>query len=366
MTATAIQPTPTSARQNSRFQCVITPMCPVHPGQFNNPSMLNRTDIQELLDNQELLDAGHRRLLELVRRKPEFHPERFFDPHYLGNSTLLVASNYPAAKRYAFCCVPNERNPSGACKDHRFCPYCNYLFREQAVNTYVPAYHNGNWHFLTISFRGHLAFDSANASISLDYWDACKAALEQSVDSKLVKGAHWTEEIAILSFLPLRVMPHIHAIVDADTFGEEQIDQLNQTLTTRHREEKEPLELMPDIDVRPINSERSLLDRVRYLYKPINIAPKYEAAWTVAEDNNRARAWELNSEAREFAAGIFDVRKMRFRMYSKGTLNPKAKVFIGIKRADWEEQAEYLRTLQSQPPEYPDDPIESEEQTVVE
>jgi len=72
--------------------------------------------------------------------------------------------------------------------------------------TYVPAFNNGHWHFLTISFRGQLPFDSANAPASLDCWNACKAALEQLLPSKLVKGLHWTEEMAIL---PLRIGPNV-------------------------------------------------------------------------------------------------------------------------------------------------------------
>ena len=247
-------------------------------------------------------------------------------------------------------------NPKGACDDHKFCPYCNYVVRERAVRTFVPAFDNGAWHFLTISFTGQLAFDSANAPSSLDCWDACKDALQHLEQTGIVAGVHWTEEIAIVSFLPLRVIPHIHAVVDASTFGADALELLQQRMTAWRNAQGEGLPLGCNLHVRPVNSERSLFDRVRYMYKPIEIAPRYEAAWDVAAQNDRVRAWELNSQAREFAAGIFDIRKDRQRMNSKGTLNPRAKKFIGIKKEDRAGYSQYLQELQAQEPEYPEDP----------
>ena len=123
-------------------------------------------------------------------------------------------------------------------------------------------------------------------------------------------------------------------------------------------QEGEALPLEPDLDVRPIHTERSLFDRIRYLYKPIDLVPKYESAWPLACQNDRARAWELNSQARELAAGIFQIRKDRQRMNSKGSLNPKDRRFIGIQKAERAGYAEHLRQLQAQEPEYPDEPTE--------
>lgn len=107
-----------------------------------------------------------------------------------------------------------------------------------------------------------------------------------------------------MSFLPLRVMPHVHALVDCHDFGEEHVERLRLHLTNWRNQYGEPLDLVPDIDVRPISTPRSLLDRTRYLYKPINLASRYDAAWEEFIDDDRTRAWELNSQARELAAGV--------------------------------------------------------------
>jgi hypothetical protein len=125
-------------------------------------------------------------------------------------------------------------------------------------------------------------------------------------------------------------MPHVHAIVDSHDFGEEHVERLRLHLSNWRNQYGEPLDLVPDIDVRPISTPRSLLDRTRYLYKPINLARPYDTAWHNQIANDRSRVWELNSQARELAAGVFEARKNRTRMFSKGTLNPRAKGFIGV------------------------------------
>lgn len=350
-----ISPSPSASPGNASFKFSISPMTPVFEGPLTHVTELKRTDMQELLDHQHLLDPSDRTLLELVRRKPEIYPNRFFDPDYLPNATLLVASSYPGAKRHAFCGVPTSVSKDGRCRDHKFCPRCNYLVREDAARAYVPAFDNGNWHFVTLSFSGSLPFDSANIGAIADCWDACKETLQFMRASGHVEGVHWTEELAVLSFLPLQVMPHVHALVDARDFGDEQAGLLLLRLSNWRNASGEGLALAPDIDIRPISTQRSLLDRLRYLYKPIQLARAYENAWGDHLDDSRSRAWELNSQARELAAGIFDVRKRRNRMNSEGTLNPRAKGFIGVAKAERAAQSDLIRELQQQPAEYPED-----------
>lgn len=359
---TSIESTPAvgeGSPRNTRFHFSITGINPLFEGPQPRETDLKRTNMAELLDHQHLLDPPMRAHLDLVQRKPEVYPGRFGDANYLPNSTLLLASQYPGRQRYAFCSVPTWQNAKGQCKDHKLCPYCNYLIREQAVRTYVPAFDDGTWHFLTLSFVGNLPFGSANLQATLDCWDANKSALKALHTDRHIAGVHWTEELAVLSFLPLRVMPHVHAIVDSHYFGEAPVERLRLHLSNWRNEYGEPLDLVPDIDVRPISTPRSLLDRTRYLYKPINLARPYDTAWVNLIDGERTRAWELNSQARELAAGVFEARKDRNRMHSKGTLNPRAKEFIGVAKDERANHSQYIRDLQRQPAEYPEELMDS-------
>ena len=82
----------------------------------------------------------------------------------------------------------------------------------------MPSFSRGHFYFVTLSFAGGLPFAGAGAFDCLNYWNACKAALGSLIEQELIRGAFWVEEIKLLSLLPLRVMPHVHALVDADSF----------------------------------------------------------------------------------------------------------------------------------------------------
>ena len=93
---------------------------------------------------------------------------------------------------------------------------CCYRKRQKALQTYLRAFPETPWwQFLTISFSGHLLFADGYLRC-LDCLDACGLAVRSLVDSGFVQGAHWVEEIQVLSFLPLGVIPHIHAVLDGD------------------------------------------------------------------------------------------------------------------------------------------------------
>jgi hypothetical protein len=171
----------------------------------------------------------------------------------------------------------------------------------------------------------------------------------------LIGGLHWTEELAVLSFLPATAMPHVHALVDAHEFGDEQLEAVRTSLSNWRNSQGEGIPLLPNLDVRPIHTPRSLLSRTRYLYKPINLSLSYDAAWANHVGDDRSRAWELNSQAREVAAGIFEARKDRNRMHSKGTLDQRNNRFIGIPRNERINHSRYLRSLAQEPAEYPEE-----------
>lgn len=327
--------------------------------------LLNRCDWNEVNEASHLLTLKQSRLLDLVENKPRIFPGRFDDLNYLPQSSLLILSEYPSAERYAFCCVPNQFNPLGQCKHHKFCPYCNYLVRQSAVERYLPGFYRGNWHWVTISSSGELPFESKNAFDCLDYWNAGKRGLQLLVKSGLIRGAYWVEEMKVLSFLPTRVMPHIHALIDADAFGPDTIAVLEANIRTFRTGEDEPLALEPNVDVRPVPSEKSMFNRLSYMFKVVDLVSPYTRAWTDAASNNRKFVWRLNSEARECISGIFEITKFRDRMSSRGTLHPNHPRFVGLKKsqAETQENREYVRQIREQDQEFS---IESDEHQELE
>ncbi|MEI8289783.1 MAG: hypothetical protein WCH99_09940 [Verrucomicrobiota bacterium] len=132
-------------------------------------SHLNRINLKEINRNSDgLLSTYQRNLLSYATGKVSCFPERFRQPgQYLQQSALLLLTNgWTSADRYSRCCIPNRTNPGGACRLHRFCPYCSWRTGQQAALTFVPRFDHGTWHSVTGSFTGDVVihpFESIKA-----------------------------------------------------------------------------------------------------------------------------------------------------------------------------------------------------------
>jgi hypothetical protein len=302
-------------------------------------SKLNRSDWDELDRHGFLLSQRQQRHLKAVERKRELYPQKFRQHEYLQQSAILLLSpGWASAERYACCGIRNQINPSGACKLHKYCPYCCWWDRNERQLTYVPAFDNGSWHWFTGSFKGELEMDPATPMTSAEEWvhycEAYKSALLNWVEEKGVRGVFWVEELAVNSLLPTRVLPHVHAIVEADQVEEAELEEFNDMLNGQLNALLGPDHLQPNITCEPINTARGLLDRIGYMLKPLNLLTAYEKAWPRASFHNRNSAQQLNSQVADLILGYSHLTTDRRKMNVKGSLDSKAKSFIGIPRAE--------------------------------
>jgi hypothetical protein len=256
------------------------------PDKVRDFSSLNRSDIPELFQHKNLLSPGQIKLIELANRKQQLFPLRYRDDYLRHSSILLLPNGWSSAVRYSMCSVPNLVNRSGQCKLHKYCPYCSFLSRQQALARYVPVYDSGIWHFLTGSFVGDLHMTGTNSYYDLlHYWDAYKRAMYQLVDDGLVRGVFWTEELAVNSIAPVHVLPHIHAIIEADAMGEGVVEALTTSVINNLRAAIGPDHLTPNFQIKSLNSQRKLLSHIQYQVKPIQIVRAYDVAWSRAVHN---------------------------------------------------------------------------------
>jgi hypothetical protein len=298
-------------------------------------SKLNRSDITELEHYHNLLSPYQANLLRSVQRKQQLYPQRYRDDYLRHSSILLLSNGWSSAQRYSLCSIPNKVNRSGQCRLHKYCPYCCFLERRHALARYVPCYDSGIWHFLTGSFTGDLKMTGTGDYYELlHYWDAYKIALQQLVKDKLIRGAFWTEELAVNSIAPVHVLPHIHATIEADSVDAEVIEKLNAAVSLNLKATLGPDHLAPNIQVKSLNSQRKLLSHLRYQVKPIKLVKAYDLAWSRALHNNRAGAVRLNSETTDLVLGYSSITNRRFKINYAGNLNPKTKLYIGVKAKD--------------------------------
>ena len=295
-------------------------------------SELNKSDINELFQYPELLSPNQTNLLRTVQRKRELHPQRYRDDYLRHSSILLLSNGWSSAQRYSMCSVPNLVNRSGQCKLHKFCPYCCFLEKQHALARYVPVYESGIWHFVTGSFTGDLTMNSANDYFDLLlYWDAYKLALQKLVKDKLVRGVFWTEELAVNSIAPTQVLPHIHAMIEADDMSAEAVMELRNMVVANLKSALGPDVLAPNIQVKNINSQRKLLSHLQYQVKPIKIVKAYDFGWQRAVHNDRAGVVMLNSQTTDLVLGYSHVTNRRTKINYAGNLSPKTKCYIGTK-----------------------------------
>jgi hypothetical protein len=316
-------------RRHSSTANSISTTIPLTPVDRN--SVINRANLHDIQRHHNFLEGYQIRLLGMVKRKVDLHPQRYERDSYHETASMLILSNWPSAERLAYCGIPSSVNRGGLCRLHQFCPYCCWKVRTRAQFTYVPSFYRTSWHFLTGSFCGDLRFTGSDGYDWLDYWDAYKAALSDLVKAGLINGAYWTEELAINSLLPTRVLPHIHAIIDADAFTAA-TKELLKTKTTQYLQSNlGPDVLEPDVRVDAIHEQKGLLDRIGYMNKTVRLRPAYYRDWLAASVHNHTCAQGLNSSLTDLVEGHSQFTRRRKKMNAQGTLNPKDKKFIGVK-----------------------------------
>lgn len=176
----------------------------------------------------------------------------------------------------------------------------------------------------------------------ISHWDLYKCALNYMNSNLRIRGYYMIEELAVNSIYNTSVLPHIHAIIDADELDEGGVEEAVEEVKNVSRAEYEAT-LPIDVKVMPITNQRSLMDHIKYMFKPINLVKAYENDWRTCENKIT-----LNSNTTDLVLGYSNVTSRRPKMSYKGTLNVKSKEFIGIQKNDRPRYKPLLRQLQSE------------------
>jgi hypothetical protein len=296
---------------------------------------LNYADRQQLISESALLSAAQRHFLEVIETKREEFsdgiPNAYFDNGYL----ILGLATESFAARY-ICCGRPQGTCSIYCNKWFVCERCAQRQVAKSFARYADSFHKGTFHFLTISFHGDLPFTETTNTQILDHWEAINSAVEEMCNSGIWTGAYWVDELAVNSFLPLRVNPHAHAIIHAVRISEADLEDLNNLISSYQGDDDIPVEitLSPSILHRSIPSQRDFENTIAYLTKAINLVKPYNAAWREHITSNPGNAYLLNREARELLEGLPELLKQlkgKRRLRCKGTLDSRNKHFIGTR-----------------------------------
>lgn len=296
-------------------------------------SELNYGSRGELLRHRSLLRADQQYMLNLMETKRNEYadgiPDAYFDNGYL----ILGLTSEKYALRYV-CCGRRQGSRKIPCKQWLLCPVCAQRELRCSWARYANIYRKGTFHYLTLSFDGDLPFDATTSTRILDYWDAINAAMVAKCTSGEWRGALWVDELAVNRFLPLRVLPHAHAIIDADTISQDTLDELSEAVASYTRSEDLPAEILlkPRLRLKRIDSEYEFQKVLSYLTKAVNVVKPYSTAWWLEVANDRSKGFALNKEARELletVPGLIRLIEGNKRKWAKGTLDPHTTSYIG-------------------------------------
>ena len=282
----------------------------------------------------------------------------------------------------------------GRCGQRRFCPYCNYLLRQEALLTYVPAFDRGRWYSMTVSSTTDVDMELDELTYS---WDAVGLVVRALLDAEHFQGAYWTEELHLGSLYPdIRVLPHGHVLFHAEAEADEAAVQALAEKTFRRYFAKLECEhgkdsltvLEPDIELKRLGTKQNLHEQsdsdvspslveegakkdlfrwCDYLTKTVRVFDAYQAALGKIEDEER---WRVNGNFEQFLSGFVvmleedsPTRKpnrktlkdnehpKKFRPRSRvqrhrlGTLHPGSRRFVGIRPAQRREHLHELEEL---------------------
>ncbi|RBP45194.1 hypothetical protein DES53_103192 [Roseimicrobium gellanilyticum] len=293
------------------------------PNTYKRMDQLNWFSWDELEANGTLLSDKQNRFLRVANTKRTQYQDGFDKGNYFENIYPLIVSNYTKSEKIVYCgnILNGKKVP---CHQWAFCSKCAYVTGMESSLMYAPAFSETNFFHLTCSFNGHHSLGSTNYPVMQDYWEANEAAVRHLLKSGWIDGACVVHELALHSFVPVRVVPHSHVVITADRISPELKPALVDFLTNQPG-----IEMPPSIDVRLIDHQRGLDRVLKYQTEAIDIKQAYDTAWHNQVDTDRKGAIELNQQLKEFlesyGASIYGFP----RVIRMGNLRPGTKSYIG-------------------------------------
>jgi hypothetical protein len=202
-------------------------------------SLINHSSLECLRRyRRTLLTPLQNRLIRILSSKIDRFPDYFARDGqcYPETAGLALMSDWDRAIDFITCMDESARRELGVmhakrpvlnCRFWRLCNHCAWRREMDLQGRFLPAYGEGCWGLLTLSFSGFLPMNSGCVKCSpipithndlIVYWDANRFAIEQMVETGMIRGAVMVEELHIESLYPVSVvMPHSHAVVLLDT-----------------------------------------------------------------------------------------------------------------------------------------------------
>jgi len=357
---------------------------------MNDQACLNHSDLDELEKYDHLLDPDQQDRLSAIRYRIKNYPDRFDRPrqNYRLYAGILAMAEFKPSQRLCSCAINNH-----GCRVWKFCPYCAWRMKMELLKKFLTKYGQHKWYFMTLAFEGFLSlYPGLGDNLAL-YWDACVYAIKRMVQEGYFKGAVWSEELHIQSFLNYEGQPHVHVVIMADALPMANIELLKTYVCEYRGQTYDPQQgvFVPDDDskvthtvstrTRPVKTRFYFANVLSYLAKASDLSKPYQRDFKDAMRRGRGAVAELNQNVTEILNGFADQARNRRQIDYKGQLDARSSTkFVGVKKAARSLKSHYanvqnilkVENLEHGGLDNPDDPetygsaIEQEAQASVE
>ena len=292
---------------------------------------LNYSDLGDLLINYNTLPTHIQHKVRSISDKLRTKASDFWYEGYYPQTTLISLVESNVSQSVCRCGFKPGRSVSspGLCHKPRLCLKCASLEARKSLNVFKPNFHNHSWGFLTISFHGDLPYSSTVSPAEWwRYWDATVHGVRQLNKAGYIQGAILREEIAINSIAPIRVLPHLHAIVSSPDVSDGVIDELGFDVYSYLDAQGEGVELLPSIRIQPLLTEDDFERVWFYIYKPTLFYDAYLAKWN--DDATPQAKGCLNRSMHEAIDATIHIPFRRRQIHYLGNMRSSNRDFIGV------------------------------------
>ena len=296
-----------------------------------NSYTLNYSDLGQLVSNINSLPPHIQHKVRTIADKQRIKSNDFWYDGYYPQTTLISLSESKISQSVCRCGFkPRSSFASpGLCHKPRLCLKCARLEARKSLKVFRPLFGLHRWGFLTISFHNNLLYSRTVSTTQwLRYWDAASASVTNLRKQGFIQGAIVREELAINSIAPMRVLPHIHAIVSYPDITDSVKYTLASDVNSALQAAGEDAPLIPSIHFGALSTEEDFVRTWEYIYKPTLFYEAYSAKW---DDEAMPRAKKcLNRSIHEAVEAAIHIPHGRRQIRYLGNMRSGTRHFIGV------------------------------------
>ena len=275
----------------------------------------------DLADDQwSRLSAVWSKPRKTARLQKAFSQKRDAYPQ-LGN--LVAMSNWRHAD--AFCdCGYRFDGKIFCCGHSKLCPSCSHHRKWNALCQFGLHFQPKQWQFLTISFKGGIHAEDLGCPPLSAYWNVARRSLELLQKLRLIRGSMWREELQVMSFRPLRLRPHLHALCHAAPLRSATVEEL---LRDGFSGDFDSLAAPLDVDCQGTSTAEWFCNRLSYINKAIDLVRPYREAGKRLGPGGDFTA--LNLEFEWFLRHFSSATYRRIQTGLSGDMHPLSSSYVG-------------------------------------